>query len=165
MRSYELSRECEKTNSGPVQVNMGRRDQGTRTLAPKHAPMPNARDVIVDTEFSRSFPKWQRALALFAVIATIRPSVDAKRNRYIVPGAPWYDTDGNVLSAHAGGIVEHDGKWYWFGQNERAEDKDLFSGTCSYHPHIFWILTIRPTGCTPNRHQRLFLLRPSQLGF
>ncbi|THV04295.1 Arabinanase/levansucrase/invertase [Dendrothele bispora CBS 962.96] len=78
------------------------------------------------------FPKWKRALALFTVIATIKPSVNAKRNRYIVPGAPWYDTGGNVLSAHAGGIVEHDGKWYWFGQNERAEDKDLFSGINVY---------------------------------
>ncbi|KAK7464767.1 hypothetical protein VKT23_005974 [Stygiomarasmius scandens] len=59
-------------------------------------------------------------------------SVDARKNRYIVPGAPWYDTDGNLLSAHAGGIVEHDGKWYWFGQNERAEDKELFSGPYAF---------------------------------
>lgn len=52
----------------------------------------------------------------------------ARKNKYIVPGATWYDTDGNILSAHAGGIVETGGKWYWFGQNERKEDTTLFSG-------------------------------------
>ncbi|KAF9453112.1 carbohydrate-binding module family 35 protein [Macrolepiota fuliginosa MF-IS2] len=55
-----------------------------------------------------------------------------RKNKYIVPGATWYDTDGQILSAHAGGIVEHEGRWYWFGQNERQEDKDLFSGINVY---------------------------------
>ncbi|KAF5362835.1 hypothetical protein D9758_007108 [Tetrapyrgos nigripes] len=72
---------------------------------------------------------WKLNLAIFAFLLAV---VDARKNRYIVPGAPWYDTDGNLLSAHAGGIVEHDGKWYWFGQNERIEDKDLFSGINAY---------------------------------
>lgn len=55
-------------------------------------------------------------------------TVCARKNKYIVPGATWLDTDGNILSAHAGGIVESNGTWYWFGQNERLEDHDLFSG-------------------------------------
>ncbi|KAJ3573466.1 hypothetical protein NP233_g2417 [Leucocoprinus birnbaumii] len=55
-----------------------------------------------------------------------------RKNKYIVPGATWYDTSGEVISAHAGGMVEHDGKWYWFGQNERQEDTDLFSGINVY---------------------------------
>ncbi|THV04292.1 hypothetical protein K435DRAFT_201623 [Dendrothele bispora CBS 962.96] len=45
-----------------------------------------------------------------------------------------YEIDGNVLSAHAGGIVEHDEKWYWFGQNERAEDKDFSLASMSIPP-------------------------------
>lgn len=59
---------------------------------------------------------------LLATVGTCR------KNQYIVPGATWYDTSGDLLSAHAGGIVESDGVWYWFGQNERQEDKALFSG-------------------------------------
>ncbi|KAJ7243769.1 Arabinanase/levansucrase/invertase [Mycena rebaudengoi] len=55
-----------------------------------------------------------------------------RKNQYIVPGATWYDTSGSVISAHAGGIVKTDGLWYWFGQNERLEDKDLFSGINVY---------------------------------
>ncbi|KAL1733518.1 glycosyl hydrolase [Schizophyllum commune] len=56
----------------------------------------------------------------------------ARKNKYIVPGATWYDTDGVVLSAHAGGIVQTNGTWYWFGQDEREEDKNLFSGLNVY---------------------------------
>lgn len=64
-----------------------------------------------------------------------------------VPGATWLDTDGNVLHAHAGGIVKDRGllrqlepvvpnnnislynldTWYWFGQNEE-QGLPLFSG-------------------------------------
>lgn len=37
--------------------------------------------------------------------------------RYIVPGARWTDTDGNLVNAHAGGVtVGQDGRWYLFGE-------------------------------------------------
>ncbi|KAK6992542.1 importin subunit alpha [Favolaschia claudopus] len=55
-----------------------------------------------------------------------------RKNRYVVPGATWYDTSGNVLHAHAGGIVKSDGVWYWFGQNEQQGDKSVFSGINIY---------------------------------
>jgi len=35
----------------------------------------------------------------------------------IVPGAAWRDTDGNLIQAHGGGILRHDGKYYWYGEN------------------------------------------------
>jgi hypothetical protein len=38
--------------------------------------------------------------------------------KYIVPGARWRDTEGNLVNAHAGGIT-HDketGKFWWFGE-------------------------------------------------
>ena len=67
-----------------------------------------------------------RSLAYLLAVACV---AQARKNKYIVPGATWYDTDGAVLSAHAGGIVQTNGTWYWFGQDEREEDKNLFSGT------------------------------------
>lgn len=38
--------------------------------------------------------------------------------RYIVPGARWTDTAGNLVNAHAGGVtVDKDtGKFWWFGE-------------------------------------------------
>lgn len=38
--------------------------------------------------------------------------------KYIVPGARWRDTDGNLVNAHAGGVtIDSDtGKFWWFGE-------------------------------------------------
>jgi hypothetical protein len=32
------------------------------------------------------------------------------------PGKVWYDTHGNPINAHGGGILFHEGIYYWFGQ-------------------------------------------------
>lgn len=32
-------------------------------------------------------------------------------------GEPWLDTDGNVIHAHGGHMLHHDGWWYWYGEN------------------------------------------------
>lgn len=38
--------------------------------------------------------------------------------KYIVPGGRWRDTDGNLISAHAGNVItDHEtGKFFWFGE-------------------------------------------------
>ncbi|KAK7935715.1 hypothetical protein PG985_001210 [Apiospora marii] len=38
--------------------------------------------------------------------------------KYIVPGARWHDTDGNLVNAHAGSVSFDDatGKFWWFGE-------------------------------------------------
>lgn len=38
--------------------------------------------------------------------------------KYIVPGARWRDTDGNLVNAHAGGVTfdPDTGKFWWFGE-------------------------------------------------
>jgi hypothetical protein len=38
----------------------------------------------------------------------------------IVPGAAWRDTTGNLIQAHGGGILHHEGKYYWYGE-DRSE--------------------------------------------
>ena len=38
----------------------------------------------------------------------------------IVPGSPWRDTAGNLIQAHGGGIMIHQGKYYWYGE-DRSE--------------------------------------------
>ncbi len=32
------------------------------------------------------------------------------------PGEVWKDTDGNTINAHGGGILYHDGVYYWYGE-------------------------------------------------
>lgn len=36
------------------------------------------------------------------------------------PGQPWLDTDGKLIQAHGGGILHHDGTYYWYGENKDA---------------------------------------------
>nr|XP_036574287.1 galactan -beta-galactosidase [Colletotrichum truncatum]XP_036585438.1 galactan -beta-galactosidase [Colletotrichum truncatum]KAF6780693.1 galactan -beta-galactosidase [Colletotrichum truncatum]KAF6795489.1 galactan -beta-galactosidase [Colletotrichum truncatum] len=38
--------------------------------------------------------------------------------KWIVPGARWRDTDGNIFNAHAGGLAvdQESGRFYWFGE-------------------------------------------------
>ncbi|KAH6693489.1 glycosyl hydrolase family 43 protein [Plectosphaerella plurivora] len=43
--------------------------------------------------------------------------------RWIVPGARWRDTDGEIIHAHAGGITrdEETGRFFWFGEYKTQE--------------------------------------------
>ena len=45
---------------------------------------------------------------------------------WIVPGARWKDTDGNLFNAHAGGLcVDRDsGKFFWFGEYKTEEQEE-----------------------------------------
>jgi hypothetical protein len=42
--------------------------------------------------------------------------VSCKQNQEIMPGKVWHDTDGNVINAHGGGILHHNGVYYWYGE-------------------------------------------------
>lgn len=36
------------------------------------------------------------------------------------PGALWPDMNGTHINAHGGGVLFHDGRWYWFGEHKVA---------------------------------------------
>lgn len=44
-----------------------------------------------------------------------QPEVTAFR-----PGAVWKDTDGNFINAHGGGMLFHEGTYYWFGEIKKG---------------------------------------------
>ncbi|KIY64232.1 carbohydrate-binding module family 35 protein [Cylindrobasidium torrendii FP15055 ss-10] len=56
----------------------------------------------------------------------------AKR-KYLVPGARWYDTDGGLISAHAGGVTKEEdtGKFFWFGER-KVEGQEEGGGVSVY---------------------------------
>ena len=35
-------------------------------------------------------------------------------------GSTWYDTDGELIQAHGGMILEHEGMYYWYGENKNG---------------------------------------------
>ncbi|MBB3128842.1 hypothetical protein FHS19_003517 [Paenibacillus rhizosphaerae] len=45
-------------------------------------------------------------------------------SREFHPGKPWLDTDGRLIEAHGGGILYHEGIYYWYGENKDAENSE-----------------------------------------
>ncbi|KAI1484468.1 Arabinanase/levansucrase/invertase [Biscogniauxia mediterranea] len=48
---------------------------------------------------------------------------------WIAPGAVWYDTDGNKIDAHGGGVVKRGDTFYWVGQAASNETPQMYSST------------------------------------
>lgn len=42
-------------------------------------------------------------------------------------GTVWRDTDGEIIQAHGGGVLYHDGIYYWFGENKGADNNRLIT--------------------------------------
>jgi hypothetical protein len=47
------------------------------------------------------------------VLVSRRPD---EKNLFL-PGRQWLDTNGNLIQAHGGGLMRHEGKWYWYGED------------------------------------------------
>lgn len=45
----------------------------------------------------------------------------------IKPGQLWYDTNHNIINAHGGGMLFHNGKYYWFGEHKVAGTEGNFA--------------------------------------
>lgn len=39
------------------------------------------------------------------------------------PGKVWYDTDKKVINAHGGGILYHNGMYYWYGEYKKGKTR------------------------------------------
>lgn len=51
------------------------------------------------------------------VLGFLHASCSHSATPVIQPGAVWRDTEGEVIQAHGGGIVQLGGTFYWFGEN------------------------------------------------
>jgi hypothetical protein len=62
---------------------------------------------------------------VFEAMAFMTPAhAQSTASRYdsFRPGELWYDTEGNIINAHGGGILFHDGVYYWFGEYRHGSD-------------------------------------------
>lgn len=48
------------------------------------------------------------------------------------PGKIWTDTDGNHINAHGGGMLYHNSKYYWFGENKGEKSNNALVGVMCY---------------------------------
>jgi hypothetical protein len=79
--------------------------------------------------------KWIASLSLLGAMAS---------GKYIVPGARWRDTEGNLVNAHAGKVIveEGTGKFWLFGEykvegQEEGGGVSVYSSTdlANWEPH------------------------------
>ena len=56
-------------------------------------------------------------IALMALVGLLVVACNQEKEAKLVrSGEVWLDTDGNMINAHGGGILYHDGTYYWYGE-------------------------------------------------
>jgi beta-xylosidase len=55
-----------------------------------------------------------------------------KMEQIIRPGRLWPDDKGIHINAHGGGILYHNGKYYWFGEHKGGKSNSAFVGVTCY---------------------------------
>jgi len=60
---------------------------------------------------------------IILVCAAHLVQAQTKANNSFKPGELWLDTDGQHINAHGGGILYHDGTYYWLGEHKVAGPK------------------------------------------
>ena len=63
-----------------------------------------------------------KLLLLFVICVGLLPvAVQAQENTEFIPGEVWKDTDGNPINAHGGGVLYHEGTYYWYGEYKKGK--------------------------------------------
>ncbi|WP_425503645.1 glycoside hydrolase family 43 protein [Luteolibacter flavescens] len=60
----------------------------------------------------------RRLLTLAALVASLHA---AEPMTSIRSGEVWQDTDGEMINAHGGGVLFHEGTYYWYGEMKQGE--------------------------------------------
>lgn len=57
---------------------------------------------------------------------------DLSNYNSISPGKLWFDNTGKHINAHGGGVLFHNGKYYWFGENKDERSNSALVGVMCY---------------------------------
>ncbi len=57
---------------------------------------------------------------------------DAETYSSFRPSKLWFDTDGNIINAHGGGVLYYDGKYYWYGEHKSENSNSALVGVTCY---------------------------------
>lgn len=69
---------------------------------------------------------------LFGLMAAAVLSLKAQNYTSFHPGKLWFDTAGNIINAHGGGIFFHNGRYYWFGEHKGEGSNNAWVGITCY---------------------------------
>ncbi len=94
------------------------------------------------------------------IILSCTPTKEKKTSdaeNYFYPGQTWYDTDSNVIHAHACGILKMDDIYYMYGQDQRHGHHNK-TGVCCYSSKDLynWKFEgiVLPSSATPELYQQ-----------
>lgn len=60
----------------------------------------------------------KRLITLCLITAATAMFLSCGGNKEFLPGEVWLDNNGVAINAHGGGILYHDGRYYWFGEHK-----------------------------------------------
>lgn len=72
------------------------------------------------------------ALAFSTYLSCTAQSVENTVKTSFHPGCLWFDTDGRIINAHGGGVLFHDGKYYWYGEHKGEHSNSALVGVTCY---------------------------------
>ena len=58
-------------------------------------------------------------------------NIGAQNNAFF-PGKVWLDNNGRLINAHGGGILYHNGTYYWFGEHKGERSNSAWVGVTCY---------------------------------
>lgn len=70
-------------------------------------------------------------LVLFTFAVSLTSNAQSQRYNAVYSGVPWFDNNGNIVSAHGGGIIKDHGRYYLFGERH-ADTSNVFTGFNCY---------------------------------
>ena len=71
-------------------------------------------------------------LFTFVLLGCLGQKQDKEVKEKFRPGAVWPDTDSIHINAHGGGILFHEGKYYWFGEDKNEHTSVALVGVNCY---------------------------------
>lgn len=92
-----------------------------------------------------------------------------RKERVFTPGELWLDNNGVHINAHGGGVLFHDGKYYWFGEHKTGGSEGNVANVgvhCYSSENLYdWIdegvaLSVEPVGSGSSIEKGSILERP-----
>lgn len=74
--------------------------------------------------------KYEYLLSLF-IFFFVSTGIRAQENAFY-PGKVWLDNNGRLINAHGGGILYHNGTYYWFGEHKGERSNSAWVGVTCY---------------------------------
>lgn len=75
---------------------------------------------------------WVVILFMFTACTIAGGNDQVKENLSFTPGEIWQDDTGTHINAHGGGILYHEGKYYWFGEHKGVNTNAAMVGVTCY---------------------------------